>query len=64
MSKQPNGIFDIQIYLGQGRIANHLSQGPLLAYSVEKLEKYEGLFFFRKSKHSNLLTALNVQAHQ
>jgi hypothetical protein len=31
-----------------------------MAYSVEKLEKYGGLIFCRKPRHSELLAALNM----
>ena len=36
----------------------------LPTYSVEKLEKVEGLFFCRKPKHSKLLTEPGMSVHQ
>jgi len=36
------------------------TERPLLAYSVEKLEKNGGMFFCRKPKHSELRTALGM----
>jgi hypothetical protein len=41
-------------------IRQFISGGLLWAYSVEKLEKYGGLIFCRKPRHSELLAALNM----
>jgi len=52
--------FKKQPELSESGRSELIFQSPLTTYSVEKLEKNEGMFFCRKPKHSELRTALGM----